>query len=125
MLREYEITKIYSAQTQTDSYQALQEKYEAILFKDGGEIIKKDDWGVKRLAFPIKKQFRGRYVHYDITCSSKAVEECERLMRFDENVLRCLSIRIGENVDVERRKVDIAKAEAKAASSEAEKRRNR
>ena len=92
----------------------MQEKYEAILFKDGGEIIKKDDWGVKRLASPIKKQFRGRYVHYDITCSSKAVKECERLMRIDENVHRCLSIRIGENVDVERRKVDIAKAEAKA-----------
>lgn len=117
MLREYEFTVIYTAQGSPENFKSLVERYEAILLKGGGEIIKKSEWGVKRLAFPINKQFRGRYMHYDLTCSPEALKECERLMRIDDGVLRYFSVRIGENVDVAKRKVELAKAEARAAAA--------
>ena len=115
MLREYELTVIANSQLSEDDAKKLQQKYEAILANDGGQIIKKDDWGTKKLSFPIKKQFKGRYVHYDLTCLPVHLAEAERLMRIDENVLRYLSVKIGENVDVDKRKAEIAKLEAEAA----------
>ena len=115
MLREYEFTLITSSQLSDDDASNLQKKYEGILAIEGGQIIKKDDWGTKKLAYPIKKQFKGRYVHYDLTCLPEQLAEAERLMRIDENVLRYLSIKIGENVDVDERKAEIAKLEAEAA----------
>lgn len=118
MLREYEFTVIANSQISDEDSKKLFEKYESILLSDGGEIIKKNEWGTKKLAFPIKSQFRGKYVNYDLTARPEQVAEAERLMRIDDNILRYLSIRIGENVDVETRKRQIAKQEAEIAARE-------
>ena len=117
MLREYEFTIITNSQLSEDDSKKLLDKYESSLGENGGQIIKKDDWGARKLAFPMKKQFRGHYVHYDLTTTPEQLAEAERLMRIDDNVLRYLSIRIGEDVDVESRKAEIAKAEAEAQAA--------
>jgi small subunit ribosomal protein S6 len=108
LLREYEFTYISKADLQEADKSKHFAKYEALLTADGGQILKRDDWGVKKLAFPIKKQFRGHYVHYDFIGRPDHLAEVERLMRIDENVLRFLSIKIGENVDPEKRKAELA-----------------
>ncbi len=118
MHREYEVTIVFNAQLSPDVFKKSVEKYEGILLADGGQVIKKDEWGVKKLAYPIKKQFRGRYVHYDLLCKPEHLKEAERLMRIDENVLRYLNIVLGEKVDVESRRIELAKAEAKAAAGQ-------
>ena len=117
MLREYEFTLITNTQLSEDDSKKLFDKYESILCADGGQIIKKDDWGARKLAFPMKKHFRGLYTHYDLTTKPEHLAEAERLMRIDDNVLRYLSVRIGEDVDVEQRKAEIAKAEAEAPAA--------
>ena len=118
MHREYEVTIVFNAQLSPDVFKKSVEKYEGILLADGGQVIKKDEWGVKKLAYPIKKQFRGRDVHYDLLCKPEHLKEAERLMRIDENVLRYLNIVLGEKVDVESRRIELAKAEAKAAAGQ-------
>ncbi len=116
MLREYEVTIIFNSQAGEENAKKLQEKYEGVLLGNSGEIIKKDDWGSRKLSFPIKKNFRGRYVHYDLACESQNVTEAERLMRIDEGVLRYLSICTGKKVDVESRKLELAKIAARRRS---------
>ncbi len=118
MLREYEITIVFNPQLSPDLFKKTSEKYEKILLADGGEVIKKDDWGVKKLGYPMKKHFRGRYVHYDLTSTPTNLKEAERLLRIDENVLRYLDVLVSKNVDVEKRKVELAKAEAIAAAGQ-------
>ena len=118
MLREYEITVIGNAQLPEEEVKKLHKKYETVLLQEGGEIIKKSHWGNKKLAFPIKKAFRGNFVHYDLTTTSALLAEAERLMRIDENVLRYMSIKIGENVNPAERKAQLAKMEARAARSD-------
>ena len=117
MLREYELTLITSTQLSDAESKKLFEKYESILCTDGGQMIRKDDWGTRKLAFPMNRHFRGHYTHYDLTTKPEQLAEAERLMRIDDHVLRYLSIRIGENVDVEKRKAEIAKAEAEAQAA--------
>ena len=111
-MREYEFTIITRADLQDTDREALLGKYEALLYGDAGELIKKDDWGSKKLSFPIKKKFRGHYVFYDFANSEvKNLAEAERLLRIDDQVLRFMLVKTRDKVDVEARKVELAKAE--------------
>ena len=127
MLREYEFTIITKGDQQEADFTKTIETYESLMVKDGGEILKKDDWGTKRLAYPIKKTFRGHYLNYDYVGDPINLAEMERLMRIDENVLRYMAIRLDEGnttgvIDKDARRVEIAKAES-AEKEASEKRR--
>ena len=117
MRKEYELTIIVQSQLSEEKSREILEKYEGILLGDDGEIVVKSDWGVKKMAFPIKKQFRGHYHFYDFLANPANLAEAERVMRIDEDVLRYMLINIGEDADVDVRKAEIAKAEAAAAAN--------
>jgi len=89
-------------------------KYEKYMTADGGQILRKDVWGNRKLNFPIKKQYRGHYANYDFVGVSTNLLEMERLMRIDDNILRYLSIAIGKNVDIETRRAELAQEAAAA-----------
>ena len=116
MLREYELTIIVNPQLSAEETKKVLDKYEATFLSDDGEIISKDDWGLKKLQFPIKKHFRGKYFFYDFLTNPDNLVETERLMGIDENIMRYLIVKIGENVDIDKRKAELAKAEAAAAA---------
>lgn len=118
MLREYELTVIAKGDLPEPEVTKLLTRYETLMTNDGGEILQRTDWGNKKIAFAINKQHRGHYVNYDFVGTSANLSEIERLMRIDENVLRYLSVRVGENVDVKARKIELAKLLAAAASFE-------
>lgn len=127
MLREYDFTIITRGDLPEGESAKVLTGYEGLMTRDGGEILKRDDWGSKKLAYPIKKQFRGYYVNYDFVGSPASVAEMERLMRIDDNVLRYLVVRVDEskdgNVDVEVRKAELAKQEREAREAEAKRRK--
>ncbi|SME89764.1 30S ribosomal protein S6 [Pseudobacteriovorax antillogorgiicola] len=112
MLREYEFTFVTKADLPDADKTKVLSGYEEILARNGGEILKKSDWGTKKLAYPIKKNFRGHYAFYDLTASPDSIAECERLLRIDENVLRYLVVKIDEDVNVEERRAELAKLDA-------------
>lgn len=114
MLREYEVTIISRADMPETDVQKVLSKYEKLMTAEGGEILKKDPWGSKKLAFPMKKHHRGIYTNYDFIGTSANLSEMERLMRIDEDVLRYMSVFLDENVDATERKEQIAKAAAAA-----------
>ncbi len=114
LFREYEFTVVAKADLPDSDKQKLFANYEEILKREGGEFVKRDDWGSKRLAFPIRKNFRGHYMFYDVASTPANIAECERLLRIDENVLRYMVVKIGDTVNVEERKVELAKAAASA-----------
>ena len=109
-MREYEFTVITKSDLPDADKAKVLENYEGILKRGGGEILKKEEWGSKRMSYPIKKQFRGSYAFYDMTSTAADVAEAERLMRIDDNILRYLVIKINDNVDVEQRRADLLKA---------------
>ena len=114
MVREYEFTIITNGHLTEADTKTVLEKYENILTAEGGQIIKKDVWGSRKLSFPIKKQYRGHYVCYDLAAVPVSIAEAERLMKIDDNVLRYLNVKLGDMVDVDARKAELAKAEVKA-----------
>ncbi len=111
MLREYEFTFVTKGDASEHERVKTIEGYEAILKRDGGAILKKSDWGVKRLAYPIKKCFKGQYVVYNLATTPANVAECERLIRIDDGMLRHLVVKVKDTVDIESRKAELAKAD--------------
>lgn len=109
MLREYELTIIARPDLPETELTKLQAKYEQLMTADGGELIQKSTWGSKRLAHPIKKQYKGFYVNYDFVGRKDNINEIERLLRFDEGILRYLTVKLGENVDVAMRRDQLMK----------------
>jgi small subunit ribosomal protein S6 len=79
--------------TQVDS---LTESLTNIIQEGGGQVTKKEIWGLKNLAYKIKKNRKGHYVLLNIDGPSDAVLEMERNMRINEDVIRYLTVRVDE-----------------------------
>ena len=91
----YELT--YVLRTQDDvNLVALNERIANQIASAGGEIIARNDWGRRRLAYPIRKNHDGYYVSLQINLPSQAVRGLERALQLMDEVLRYLVIRVDE-----------------------------
>ena len=82
---------ITSAQVET-----LTETFSNILKENGGEVAAVEQWGLRTLAYRVKKNRKGHYVMLKVEAPSAALLEMERNMRINEDVLRYMSIRVDE-----------------------------
>ena len=67
-----------------------------VIKKEGGEVVKVDNWGLKNLAYRIKKNRKGYYVLLNIVAPANAISEYERIMRLNEDVIRYMTIKVDE-----------------------------
>lgn len=67
-----------------------------VIKKEGGEVVKVDNWGLKNLAYRIKKNRKGHYVLMNITAPANAIAEYERIMRFNEDIIRYMTVKVEE-----------------------------
>ncbi len=72
----------------------LTDKFAAIIEAQGGKVTKREDWGLRNLAYKIQKNRKGYYVLMNIDAPAAAIVEMERLMRLDENLLRYLTVKV-------------------------------
>ena len=75
---------------------ALADQFTTIVAEQGGEVKKRESWGLRNLAFRIKKNRKGHYVLFNLDAPPAAVAEMERNMRLNEDVLRYLTIRVDQ-----------------------------
>ena len=92
-MRNYESLYIIHPEVVGDDLTAMVEKFQGVLTAQGAEIHKLDNWGVRRLAYQIKKVERGCYVQTLFRAEPQVIAELERRMRLDEKVLRFLTVR--------------------------------
>ena len=104
---EEEITRIIDTTTQ-------------IILNEQGTIIEMNRWGMKKLAYLIKKESLGYYVFCDYAALPGAVTEIERKFRIDDAVLKYLTVKIGEDMTAEKIAAAVAAVSAKATEVAAE-----
>jgi len=80
--------------------ETLNEELKALIEGQGGHIAKIEYWGLRNLAYRIKKNRKGHYSLLAIDAPSAAVKEMERLLSINEDVLRYLTLRV-EQLDLE------------------------
>ncbi|MFC0217495.1 30S ribosomal protein S6 [Pseudochelatococcus lubricantis] len=76
--------------------EALVEQYKGIIETNGGKVTKIEPWGIKSLAYRIRKNRKAHFTLLNVDAPSAALAEVERLQRINEDVLRSLTIRVEE-----------------------------
>lgn len=80
--------------TDEQALAALNEKVEKFIANAGGEILRRDDWGKRRLAFPITKFTEGFYRVLQFKLTASAVRDLERNLKLTEEILRHIVTRV-------------------------------
>lgn len=91
-VRRYETVVIAQANLPEEDLTGLIDRYSSIITDRKGAIVKIDRWGVRKLAYDIKKQTRGAYVLYDYAGTRDVVAELERTLKIDDHVLKFMTI---------------------------------
>lgn len=92
----YENVFIARQDISSTQVEALAETLATIISENGGQVTKREFWGLKNLSYRMKKNRKGHYVLLNIDAPAAAVHEMERNMRISEDVLRYLTIRVEE-----------------------------
>jgi len=77
--------------------ESLIDRFSKILKENGGKVIGKEYWGLKGLAYRIKKSRKAHYGYLQLDAPHQAVAEMERQMKLSSEVLRILTIRVDEH----------------------------
>jgi small subunit ribosomal protein S6 len=91
-MRKYEVLYIVRPDVEQETLQAVVEKFNAII-SNGGEIIKSEIMGKRRLAYEIKKFRDGIYVVVNFNAPPEVVKELDRVLRITDEVIRHLIVR--------------------------------
>jgi small subunit ribosomal protein S6 len=87
-MRTYETIFIVHPEVVGDDQNAIIDKYKAILSDQGADVLKVENWGVRNLAYQVKKQSKGCYVLAIFDAEPSVIAEFERRMRIDEMVIK-------------------------------------
>ena len=91
MLKQYETVFIATPVLSEAQMKEAVEKYVDLITKAGGEIVYEEDWGLKKLAYPIQKKTTGFYHLIEFKADSQLIEKLEIAYRRDERILRFLT----------------------------------
>jgi len=122
-MRHYETTYILRPNLGEDQFTEIIKRTNAIVTDDDGSIIDIDRWGIKTLAYEIKKETQGYYVNMNYAAHGTTVAEIERIFRIDDRLLRYLTIKLADAIDeagIDTIKEQIATQAAAAESAETE-----
>lgn len=117
-MRRYETIFIVRPNVAEDEIEAITSKATAIIEGDGGTILRINNWGLKKLAYLIKKENQGYYVYADYAGVPASVAEIERIFRIDDRILKYLTVKLSDSCDPEAVKEQLAKAEPVPISDE-------
>ena len=98
-MRRYEILFIAHADSSDDEMNEHVERYKAIITNSKGIVVKIDKWGMRKLAYEIKKQTKGIYYLMDFAGESATVPELERNLKIDDRILKFLTVLKDTEVD--------------------------
>lgn len=96
-MRHYEIVFLVHPD-QSAQVPAMVERYRSIIESAAGKVHRLEDWGRRQLAYPINKVHKAHYVLLNIECDQKTLDELESGFRFNDAILRSLTVRRDEAV---------------------------
>jgi small subunit ribosomal protein S6 len=98
-MRHYEIVFIVHPD-QSEQVPAMIERYRTLVTSKDGQIHRLEDWGRRQLAYAIQKNHKAHYVLMNIECNQETLDELEHAFRFNDAVLRHLTVKTKTAVTV-------------------------
>ncbi len=93
-IREYEVVMILSPEATEEEITATIEHVDGLITGGGGTVGEHNNWGLKRLAFPVQKFREGNYILVKFSMDSSAVTEFNRSLKASEDIIRFLVTKI-------------------------------
>ena len=91
-MRHYEIVFIVHPD-QSEQVPAMVERYRSLITSKNGAVHRLEDWGRRQLAYPIQKMHKAHYVMMNIECDQETLDELEHAFKFNDAVLRHLTMK--------------------------------
>ena len=96
-MRHYEIVFIVHPD-QSEQVPGMVERYRSMVQSKGGKVHRLEDWGRRQLTYPIQKMHNAHYVLMNIECNNETLQELEHAFKFNDAVLRHLTVAMTEAV---------------------------
>jgi len=93
-MNQYETTFIVTPVLNDEDVKKTVKEYTDFLSSNGAVIVEQDHWGLKQLAYPIKKKTTGIYHHVEFTAETSLIDKLELSLRRDESIMRFLTVRV-------------------------------
>jgi small subunit ribosomal protein S6 len=90
-LRTYELITVFHPEATDDARREVQDKVRAAVEKFGGEIQGVDDWGKRKLAYPVRKHRYGQMVRVQMQAEPRVVHDLDQVLRHAEPVIRYMA----------------------------------
>jgi len=120
-MKRYETTTIIDPDVSEEARIQFLDRIQDIITQRDGYIAKLDLWGVKKLAYEVRKKTRGYYALFDFCGTGNIVDEMERIFRIDDRCIKFMTILLADSVTIEGVKEEIAQKEAAQRAKAAEK----
>ena len=96
MQRKFETLLLFSPDLTAENRQQILDVLEGLVRDNSGQMVEVDDWGMRDLAYPVKKHTRGRYVRLEYGLNGTLVSELERRIRITDGILKFITVRLAD-----------------------------
>ncbi|MDR1856217.1 MAG: 30S ribosomal protein S6 [Desulfovibrio sp.] len=97
-MRKFETLLLLSPELSAETREALLTSLTAVIQREGGEIIQTDHWGMRDLAYPVRKVMRGYYVRLEYQAPPPLVAELERNIRIADGIFKFVTVKLADEV---------------------------
>ena len=107
-MKRYETLFIVQSELSSEEITAIIDRYSKIITDMKGTVLKVERWGKRKLAYLIRKQARGFYILIDFAGRREIVAEVERILKFDDKVLKYMSVKLSDSITAEEIEKELA-----------------
>ena len=98
-MRKFETLLLLSPELSTEARTTLLDGLKGIVEREGGKVLVEDAWGMRDLAYPVKKQMRGFYFRLEYAGPGALVAELERNIRIAEGIFKFVTVKLADAVE--------------------------
>ena len=91
---KYETLLLLSPELADENRREILDNLSGVIVRGNGRVLEEDDWGMRDLAYPVKKQFRGHYVRLEFAGPGEMVAELERNIRITDGIFKFLTVKL-------------------------------
>ena len=101
-MRKMETLLLLSPELSVEEREAVLTDLGEVIARENGTMLEVDQWGMRDLAYPVRKQMRGFYVRLVYGAPSQLVAELERIIRITDGIFKFITVRLADSVDAEK-----------------------